>query len=146
MLSIICREDGYTEKAYIAEFPRIHHAQRIEYRPMVHKQRYIVGHAIGTAKTPGASSDYICERIAEHVKAWDVVDKNGQAVPITLEEVVWLKAELIESMYSIISGRSGGDPDPDETTPEKSAIEAEFESLRTGKTIGQVKEETDLKN
>ena len=144
MLSIIPNEDGYTAEAYLAEFPGVHGEHRIKYRPMLHQERYVVGSAVAS-KTPAESSQLVASSVAKFVKQWDVQDSKGIVLPIDSANCARLKPSLLERFYGIVSGREGGDPDP-ESAPKNEALDAQLAAIMEDRSIGQVKEETDLKN
>lgn len=144
LLSIIPLDDGYTESAYVAAFPNVHGAHRIKYRPLTHHERFVVGNALGT-KPPAQASQVLAATLAKQIKDWDVCAANGGTLPVNASSMAMLKPNLIERFYAIVSGRDGGDPDPD-AAPDSDALDKELQAILEDRLAADVQAEGDLKN
>lgn len=142
-LSII-PDDGYTESAYVAAMPGVFNAQTIRYRPLTHTERYVIGNALGT-KSPAEASKLLIATLAKHLKEWDVCVADGGTLPINAESVAKLKPELAERFYAIVTGRFGGDQNPNEASS-GSAADDELKAIMEDRTVGEVREEAHVKN
>lgn len=141
--------DGYTERGYIAEAPRLHPALRFEFRPMTMEERSLYLKASATMKTEDLRA-YMAGCIKRHLVGnppWDLRNEKGELVPLQAAELLKLKPKLFDKLFLVISGEEAPDADP-EAPPGDRDQEAEdlHESARTGKSVAQIREERDLKN
>jgi hypothetical protein len=142
--------DGYNERGYIAEVPRLHPAVRFEFRPMTLAERGLYIKAIGTLKKDNELRTYMAGCIKEHLTGqppWDLRNDKGEIVPLTVDELLRLKPRLFDRLFMIVSGEEAPDADPEAPPAEldQEALDIQ-EAVKTGKTIGQIREERDLKN
>lgn len=138
--------DGYEEPAYIAERPGVHKALRFAYRPMLVEARDTL--AIAANKKPKESYHAIlAAAMASRIVGWSASDPSGKPLPVTAASILGLRPLLFDRLYSIISGDSAGDIDPQET-PEKvdEAAEAALQAAITGIPVQQAKQEANAKN
>jgi hypothetical protein len=70
---------------------------------------------------------------------------GGGTLPITPANVALLKPNLVERFYNIVSGREGGDPDPN-AAPDGEAMDTELQAILEGRSPAELKEEGAVKN
>jgi hypothetical protein len=122
----------------------VHGSHRIKYRPMTITERYVVGQALGT-KPPGQAAQVMAAALGKHIKDWDVCHSNGGTMPVNSNSMAMLKPNLVERFYAIVSGRDGGDPDPNEQT-DTSQADLELQAILEDKSVAELKEEGGVKN
>lgn len=136
--------DGLTQKAFIAEVPRLHGELRFKFRPPTTEtiNRFIDGLkkqslvALCKAET---------EAMAAKVVEWSLLDMDGQPLPIKNATVAHLQPSLFNRLKDIVLyGREGGDADPAEEIKELQDDTAD--AAEQGLNIAQLREDRDAKN
>lgn len=111
-LSYIIPDDGYTRSAYIAPVLNLHGEVRFKFRPMIHETREKLNESLQNAKTILDAQKLIIGMISGRVTEWSISGKDKSLLPRDPATVRLLLPRLIERFYAIISGREGGDTDP----------------------------------
>ena len=144
--------DGYTEHGYIAEVPRLHPALRFAFRPMTLAERALYIKAVGQFRKDDEIRTYMAGEIKRHLPGqppWDLRNDKGELVPLTVDELLKLKPRLFDSLFMIVSGEAAPDADPEAprsaSEKDQDALDLE-ESIKTGRSVAQIREERDLKN
>jgi hypothetical protein len=145
MLSYI-PHDGYNERAYIAEEPRLHGALRFVYRPLrvVTRSRHL--QAIRGLKDDAAELKS-AEVFSQLVLEWDLQDKQGNLLDINPSTLAALKPMLFYKLGAILLGDRASDLDP-QWEDEQAAAVAQLAATAAvdGTAVGEVRAEGDLKN
>jgi len=143
--------DGYEAKAYIAERRGLHPAVRLKFRPMIWEEREALAGHLGT-KSEADFAKIASDRIAKRIKSWDLTadsDKPEERKPleITAFNVRTRQPELFWRLYLIVTGRDGGDVDP-QTGPKEYNESADIASLAAseGRSIQDIAQEYNEKN
>ena len=136
--------DGHTDTAFIKGVPNVFPDTSITYRPMLHEDRMALDAAI-IKGDPRQKSQAIIGQICSFVLSWDCVKPDGKTVELVPDEVRRLRNALIERIYDIILGWSGGDVKPNSKIV-KSDSEAELEAILKGTPENIVREGNDIKN
>lgn len=109
---MVLDSDGYTLSAFIDSKPRLHSALRFSYRPTtsLEKATIIDGkYGLNEVQTISGYARVLTQKITK----WDATDRNGAALPITVDALLnKLHPELLSRLFSIvINSHDGGDID-----------------------------------
>ena len=111
-------EDGYTRGGYIEPIPRLHQGMYFEYRPMLPEEVADFHVAIDRAAATGGrgTNGVICQRLADHIKAWsEVQPKSGEKLPIKAETIKRLPPALLMDLRGIVQGSRATNLPPNAT-------------------------------
>jgi hypothetical protein len=139
-------EDGYTRPGYIAPLPLMHAGLRFTYRPALVEERS----QLNDAARQLASHLYdrhVAAFTSEKLVVWDLTDSENQPVPISPRALLRLHPEVFVRLSRIVLGWIASDVDPDwpqETSDQLG--EEELAAAIAGSTVGEVREEHDVKN
>lgn len=135
-------DDGYTEPGYIAGVPGLHpRPLRFTFRPPLPEER--VEHAAALEQLKGVQEQLACHAfIAEKLKTWDHVDKDGKPIPVSAVNVGRMKPALVNLLYAIVAGYAASEIDPDwgeETKQEVVAVA--YQSAKFDAMPGEVRQQ-----
>ena len=139
--------EGFTENGYIAAADRAFEAVRFKFRPMSLAQRFACEESFRVKK--GDDQARITFTVLEkQLVSWDVkAPGNAEPLPITKDNLARITPSLALRLYNIVAGYSASDLDPADASPgggdESDAL---FESMFSGKSVGDAKAEADAKN
>ena len=139
MLAYIPKDDGYTERGYIAAVAGLHPAVRFEFRPMVHAERAAANAGIMVDNLAKASAVQ-CAAISKALRSWDI---EG----LELRQTDMLRPALVEKLYGIVSGMAASDPDPEDIETSRDAADIYLATMDgNGRIPGLIREERDRGN
>lgn len=104
---------GYVRKAYIAEKPGCYPAVRFRYRRMsAFEGMILIGECENITTKERIALEFTA--IAGHLIDWDVTGPDGEAIPVTRENLERLdNYYLYIKILNIVKGWEGGDVDPE---------------------------------
>jgi len=142
-------QDGYTRNdGYILGVDRLFDAVEFTWRPLYGGAAdYFVSDAFRLLDFD-RQAHAEAKSIAQAVKTWSEVDKDGKPVPITEDSVYRLNRTLRQKLLNIVAGYAPPDLKPGVALGKQG--EEDFERLlkaqTSGQSIGQVAAEADAKN
>ncbi len=113
--------DGYTRRGFIEAEDRLYDYLSFEYRPMLAEVVEMVEEASQRQETVKEGVRVVAAATAEHLVSWSEVEKDGEKVPHSVEEVRRLPFSMLNKLYRIVAGITPTDPIPD-STPKDSAL------------------------
>lgn len=137
--------DGYTQPFYFRGVPGLHPDVRGTFRPMLHHERYFIGGKIADKQSGPEQSRMMIEAICSFIRSWDLKGSDGKVIPREVPAAVRIKPHVVERLYMLVTGREGGDVDPN-AEPAKEEADAEWKAILEQREIGPVREEIDAKN
>jgi hypothetical protein len=139
-------DDGYTEPGYIAPVTNLHDGLRFHYRPITVPQQSLWDKTTGDLKGDQWARK-TAEIMAQRLLDWSLVDRKGEAIPITNANVLRLKPSIFSRLHTILWGSTASDPDPEWTETEKNeATDTASQASISGMTVGAVREAENEKN
>lgn len=138
--------DGYTVAGYIQEVPRLYPAVRFVFRPVLSQNRAVVFREIQRANDPRKEETIAAEIIKAQIQSWDILDENGETLPIETSKILRLQPRLSNRMFRMIVGDEATDEDPAVTEAERNeSSERELTAAMAGETP-EATEAADAKN
>lgn len=139
-------EDGYTQQAFVAALPNVHPALRFKFRPMLAEDRDTINDALGRMDV-AASHKAVVGAMATRIVSWSATKADGTALPVDATSIRALRPRLFDRLYSIISGREGGDSDPEQAAANYRAdADAALQAAIEGRRPADAREAIDEKN
>jgi hypothetical protein len=138
--------DGYTQSGFIAELPLMHGSLRFTFRPALVEERSQLSDAAAALKSH-LYDRQVAKFTAQKIVLWDLIDVEGREVAVSAEALLRLQPALFVKLHRIVLGWIPSDIDP--TWPPESldrALDDEIESVQTGQSVGELREEHDVKN
>lgn len=103
--------DGYNERAYVGEVPRLYPAVRFEYRPTPLQE--LVGYRREVAKLGELDTyKHAAKFLAGKLVSWDLKDDKGEPAPLKTETILRLRHPLFLRILAIVHGLEAPDDDP----------------------------------
>lgn len=138
--------DGYTQPGYIAAAPLLHGSLRFCYRPALVEERSQVSDAAVELKSH-LYDRHVAAFAAGKIVSWDLADAAGHAVPIAADALLRLQPELFVKLHRIVLGWVASDVDPEWPAETSDRMdELATEAVLAGRTVGELRQETDSKN
>lgn len=100
--------DGYSEMGFIAAAPGLYPALTFTFRPMLPADYAAMLGVLTSDRYVQIRKD-MAAAIAKRVSEWDLRDRQGQAVPITTDAILYLKEPLLVRLFNIVSCRQPSD-------------------------------------
>ena len=138
--------DGYTRPGYIAPEPDLHGELRFVFRPGVVEER---GQLVDAAQrmASDAYDRHLAVYLAEKLVRWELVDEQGQEVPVTADHILRLHPELFIALEQIVLGWIASDVDPLWADDDKQRVSDERQAAAaSGKIPGDIDQEGFEKN
>lgn len=104
-------DDQYTERGYIAAFPRIHAELRFQFRPFTRSACSRLREKVRLLGEE-AADQAVSEAVAGSLVSWSLVDAQGAAIPVSKDAILKLKPELWFRLVHIVQGVAAPDEDP----------------------------------
>lgn len=113
-------DDGYNETGFIKESEGLYPAVTFEYRPFTSSEwmRYLDK---ADDKVLAKNLDDLVKALKDHLKSWDLRDRNENIVPITTDTLKKLKHVLLKRIFAIVTCQEPSDEHPKATTPNEEA-------------------------
>lgn len=92
--------DGYTEKGYIKEVPRLHGEVRFEYRVMLSDKIREVLHSWDLISA-AEKTRRIHAVVVKQMVSWDL-EEDGKPLPIDAKTLPRLKRNIVEKLFNIV--------------------------------------------
>jgi hypothetical protein len=140
--------DGALEDGYIKEFKTVHPGCSFKYKPMLLEQRAKMVSECGKIRDAAQAELLVASELSKRIKEWDLVDRDGNPVPIEGKTIAKLKFALFNRLAGIVLyGTEGSDDNPNKQTDER-IIDAELAAISAveDRPIGDVRQEATLKN
>lgn len=138
--------DGYTETAVLHEVPGLYPRVEFTFRPMLIEQRvfyYKVAQKLEGVQLRRLIAGHLAQQLVE----WDVKDRKGNVVPITVDNVMRLKSRFFDRLFAVVSTEEAPDESPDRDAAEADLALADArKAAETGRTIQELREERERKN
>lgn len=139
-------EDGYTIDGYIDAMPLMYPDVRFTFRPMLEEEINRFSEAYG-AKPLDKYSGAVADALAERVKSWSIQNSKGSVVDISSANMKRLHPVLFKRLMGIVWGSAPSDVDPTWTDAQKLEHGIQVTKAQADEaTVGQLREESDLKN
>ncbi|MBI3837399.1 MAG: hypothetical protein HY288_05645 [Planctomycetia bacterium] len=138
--------DGYTQRGFIGAVPLMHGSLRFTYRPALVEERSQLSDAAATLKSR-LYDRQVAMFTAQKIVLWDLTDVEGREVAVSADALLRLQPGLFVKLHRIVLGWIPSDIDP--TWPAETMdrmLDDETESVFSGKTVGELREENDEKN
>ncbi len=126
--------------------PLVHGSLRFEYRPALVEERSQLSDAAAELKSH-LYDRHVAAFVAGKIVSWDLADAVGQDVPIAAAALLRLQPELFVKLHRVVLGWAASDVDP--RWPAETADrhdELATSAVLSGRTVGEVRQEADLKN
>lgn len=139
-------DDGYTEKGFIKATPGLHGDLRFEYRPFLVEERSKLLRQLESLAQEKQDA-IVAKTFSERITAWDLQDKDGKEIPVSMNVARRLKPSLFYRLWAIILGTDASDLDPEWSNEQKTdLLESEVEANEGPAPIGVVQEIAAEKN
>lgn len=138
--------DGYTRDGYIATVDRLYGELRFKYRPFLAEEDATLADATRRLPANTVVLNY-AKTMAQRIKEWNLLDSQGNAVPISAETVARLSPPLFHKLKGIVTGWEPSDEDPNAPNDAKlQSADTALDALLAGTTVGVIQEAADAKN
>lgn len=139
-------DDGYTESGFIKAIPGLHGELRFDFRPFLVEERSKLLRELENLAQEKQDA-IVAKTFVERLKNWDLKDRDGNAVRVSLGAARRLKPQLFYRLWAILLGTEASDADPEwETQHILEEAENEIEAANSPAPIGVVKETAAEKN
>lgn len=119
-------DDGYTEKSFVREEPRLYPAVRFEHRPTPLQE--LVSYRRDVAKLSDLDTyKHAAKFLAGKLVSWDLKDGKGDPAPMTADMLIRLRHPLFLRMLNIVLGLEAPDQDHEAGASEPARSEARDE-------------------
>lgn len=95
-------DDGYALCTTIQESEGLHPALTVNFRPALADERF--EHFAAKDVTGKAQLDRVSRLIARYLESWDAVNRKGDAVPATAENIRRLHPALLSKLLDLVLG------------------------------------------
>lgn len=139
-------DDGYTESGFIKAIPGLHGDLRFEFRPFLVEERSRLLRKLENLAQEKQDA-IVAKTFTERLKSWDLKDRKGEAVKVSLNAARRLKPQLFYRLWAILLGTDASDVDPEwEAEHILEEAESEIEAADGPAPVGVVKELAAEKN
>jgi hypothetical protein len=139
-------DDGYTTPGFVAPVARLHRGLRFTFRPALIEERSQLNDAARQLAGP-LYDRHVAAFAADKLVTWELMDREQQPVPIATASLLRLHPDVFVKLSRIVLGWTASDVDPTWTAETHERVEDEaLAAALTGHSIGEAREEQDVKN